>query len=68
MAREVLAFSDYRAARIKQAKTEYEALAADAQAPEALRTRARAMADFLASGAGGDYGTVPPEATAAAPK
>lgn len=60
LAREVLAFSDYRAAKVKQAASQYRALADDSSAPDALRTRARAMAAFLDSGAGGDVGTVPP--------
>ncbi len=60
LAREILAFSDYRAARAKQAAAAYHALADDAQAPDSLRTRARAMADFLDKGAGSDSGVVPP--------
>jgi hypothetical protein len=59
LAREVLAFSDYRAAKVKQAASQYHALADDPNAPDALRTRARTMAAFLDSGAGGDTGTVP---------
>lgn len=65
MAHEILAFSDYRGLKIKQASAEYRALAEDAQAPDALRARARAMAAFLDSGAGGDSGTVPPPTPAA---
>jgi hypothetical protein len=64
LAREVLAFSDYRAAKVKPAANQYRALAEDANAPEALRTRAKAMAAFLDSGAGGDVGSVPPSLTA----
>ena len=60
LAHEVLAFSDYRGAKVKQASAEYHALTEDAEAPESLRARARAMAAFLDSGAGGDSGTVPP--------
>jgi hypothetical protein len=60
LAGEVLAFSDYRGAKVKQAAREYHALAEDPQAPESLRARARAMAAFLDGGAGGDSGTVPP--------
>jgi hypothetical protein len=71
LAREILAFSDYRAAKVKQASAEYHALAEDAQAPDGLRVRARAMAAFLDSGGGSDSGTVPapppPQASAAAP-
>ena len=60
LAREILAFSDYRGAKVKQAAAAYHALAEDAQAPDSLRVRARAMADFLDKGAGGDSGFVPP--------
>ena len=67
MAREILAFSDYRAAKVKQASAEYRALSVDPQAPQALQARARAMAAFLDSGAGADSGTVPPPAPAQAP-
>jgi hypothetical protein len=62
MAREILAFSDYRGAKVKQAAAEYHALAEDAGAPDALRARARAMAAFLDTGAGSDSGTPPPPA------
>lgn len=68
LAREVLAFSDYRGAKVKQAASEYHALAEDAQSPETLRTRARAMAAFLDGGAGADSGTVPPPPPPAAPE
>lgn len=60
LAREVLAFSDYRAAKVKQAAAAYHALAEDTQATDALRLRARAMAAFLDNGAGADSGSVPP--------
>jgi hypothetical protein len=66
MAREVLAFSDYRAAKVKQASAAYRALAEDSKAPSGLRTRARAMADFLDNGGGSDFGTVPAAAAPAA--
>jgi len=42
-------------------------LSEDAQAPQALQARARAMAAFLDSGAGADSGTVPPPAPPQAP-
>jgi hypothetical protein len=71
MAREILAFSDYRAAKIRQSADGYRALSEDAKAPQALRERARAMVAFLDNGAGGDVGTVPaappPAPTAALP-
>jgi len=59
MAREILAFSDFRASRIKQAADGYRALVEDERSPQALRARARAMAAFLDNGAGTDVGTVP---------
>jgi len=68
MAREILAFSDYRASRIKASSDAFRALSEDARAPEGLRNRARAMALFLENGGGADVGTVPaalaPAATA----
>ncbi len=59
MAQELLAFSDYRAAKVKAASDSFRALSENMQAPEGLRARARAMALFLESGAGSDVGTVP---------
>lgn len=61
-AQEVLAYADYRALDMKSAQTKYAALAADPQAPDALKARARAMADFIKNGGSRDFGTVPPEA------
>jgi hypothetical protein len=60
-AREVLAYADYRAMDLKAAQAKYAALAIDPQAPDALRSRAKAMAAFLQSGGAVTYGTVPPE-------
>ena len=65
LAREILAFSDYRASRIKQAADGYRALVEDERSPQALRNRARAMAAFLDGDAGSDFGAVPPTATPA---
>ena len=59
LAREILAFSDYRGAKPKQAAEAYRALSEDPKSPEGLRVRARAMATFLDNGAGSDFGTVP---------
>jgi hypothetical protein len=64
LAREVLAFADYRGARVKQATDAYRALSEDPKAPEGLRVRARAMVTFLDNGAGADFGTVPAAAEA----
>ena len=58
-AREILAFADYHASQFKKAETEFRALADDKDAPEAMRTRTRAMADFLKAGGMMNYGTVP---------
>lgn len=60
MAREVLAYSDYRSGQIKRALAEYKSLSTDRKAPTALHERAAAMAVFLGAGGGVNYGTVPP--------
>ena len=67
MAREVLAYSDYKAGKVKDAGNEFAVLAADPDSPDALKSRARAFAAFLAGGGAADYGTVPPPAAAPAP-
>jgi hypothetical protein len=67
MAREVLAYSDYKAGKVKEARTEFAALAADPDSPDALKSRVTAFAAFLAGGGAADYGTVPPPAAAPAP-
>lgn len=63
MAEEVLAYADYRANDLKGAAARYSALEKDPQAPDSLRSRARAMAAFLKNGGAITYGTVPPEVT-----
>ncbi len=67
MAREVLAYSDYKAGKVKEAASEFAALVADPDSPDALKSRARAFAAYLQSGGAADYGTVPPPAAAPAP-
>jgi len=69
-AREVLAFADYHAGRIKQAQAEFQALASDTDAPEAMRSRTHAMAEFLKNGGISNFGTVPapPQPSAAPPE
>jgi hypothetical protein len=67
MANEVLAYADYRALDLKGALTKYRLLAADTTAPEGLRARSRAMAQFIAQGGANTFGTVPPPAPPAAP-
>jgi hypothetical protein len=59
MAREILAYSDFRDGAIAQALAEYKRLAADKNAPQALHERATAMANFLGAGGGRNYGTLP---------
>ena len=60
MAREVLAYSDYRAGQFSAAQASYHTLAADTDAPQALRARAGAMAAYLKSGGDSNFGYVPP--------
>jgi hypothetical protein len=62
LAEEVLAYADYRALDLKAAAARYAALEKDPEAPDALRSRARAMAAFLGNGGAITYGTVPPDA------
>jgi hypothetical protein len=59
MAREILAYSDYRRGATDDAQKEYKKLADDKDAPSSLRDRARAMSIFIAAGGDHDYGTVP---------
>lgn len=68
MAREILAYSDYRGGRFDAAKKEYESLAAEMDAPIGVRQRANAMATFLKAGGDKPYGSLPPPpAKASAP-
>jgi hypothetical protein len=67
LAREVLAYSDYKAGKTKEATFTFEALARDPDSPDALKSRAKAFATFLEGGGARDFGTVPPPATAPAP-
>jgi len=66
-AREVLAYADYRAMDTKSALAKYSELTLDPAAPEGLRARAKAMADFLKNGGATSYGTVPADAVAPGP-
>ena len=59
MAREVLAYADFRGGANKQSLAEYKSLATDKNAPASLHERAAAMAAFLVAGGGQDYGTLP---------
>lgn len=60
MVRELLAYTDFRDGRLKDAATGYAKLAADPAAPDALRQRAGAMAALMRNGVG-DYGILPVE-------
>ena len=63
MAREVLAYADYRSGAIQAALHEYQALVNDPNAPSQLRVRCDVMATFIKAGGDKDYGTVPPPPT-----
>ena len=67
MAREVLAYSDYKAGKIQDAAGEFDALVNDSASPDALKNRARAFAAFLHQGGAANFGAVPPPAPAPAP-
>lgn len=60
-AQEVLAYADYRALDIKSALAKYTALSLDPEAPDQLRSRAKAMVAFLKNGGPISFGTVPPD-------
>jgi hypothetical protein len=66
-AQEVLAYADYHALDMKSAQAKYSALANDAEAPDNLRARAKAMAAFLKNGGAVTYGSVPPDVVATPP-
>jgi hypothetical protein len=67
MAREVLAYSDYKAGKNTEAESEFNALANDSGSPDALKNRTRAFATFLHQGGAANFGTVPPPEPAPAP-
>ena len=52
-------YADYRAMDSKSALAKFTALSLSPEAPEALRARAKAMADFLKNGGAISYGSVP---------
>jgi len=60
MAREILAYCDFRNGDMKQSQSEFEGIANDPAAPSVLRQRARAMISLIGTGGGRNYGTVPP--------
>jgi len=58
-AREILAYADYRSGAFAQAQSEFAALAAEKDASDTVRGRAKAMADFMKAGGDKDFGNVP---------
>ncbi|MBV9063134.1 MAG: tetratricopeptide repeat protein [Alphaproteobacteria bacterium] len=58
LAREILAYADYRAGALSQALAEFRALAKDAKAPDGVRGRSNAVATYLAAGGDKDVGKV----------
>lgn len=60
MAREILAYRTYKDGKAKEAQKQFETLASAKDAPVAVRQRASAMASFLRTSGGENYGTVPP--------
>lgn len=65
MAREILAYADFREGHLPASLAAFSALAKDTGAPDAIRERAQAMATLMRNGVG-DYGTLPAEKTDAA--
>ena len=63
-AREIFAYADYHAGNHAKSQAEFQSLADDKAASEAMRSRAMAMANFLKNGGMANYGTVPPLAPA----
>jgi hypothetical protein len=66
MAREILAYCDFRDGALKPAQSEYDSLAAESEATAEVRHRAGAMASLIRAGGGENYGTVPPPKPAGA--
>lgn len=66
MAREILAYDDYRNGATAKAQAEFLAVSKDKNAPAAVRRRSEVMAGYLAAGGDQNYGTVPPLAPPAA--
>lgn len=64
VAREILAYADYRAGNTKAAYAAYRSIAAEHDAPKGVRMRSEAMATFLGGGGDKDFGTVPADKTA----
>ena len=67
-AREVLAYADYRGMNSKAAMAKYSELALDPESPEALRSRAKAMLQYLKNGGAVNFGSVPADAVPVPPE
>lgn len=67
LAREIIAYADYRAGDLNSAAKQYQSIAADQNSPDRLRQRALLMAGFLKAGGDRSYGTVPPLPAPSAP-
>ncbi len=71
LAREVLAYGDYRSGQLREAQREFRTLAVDTDAPQSVRARAHGMASLLNAGGTGNFGFVPqppaPAQSSAAP-
>jgi hypothetical protein len=65
MAREVLAYADYRSGSFAAAQQEYESIANDAGAAAGVRARARGMSALIKAGGERNFGVVPPSPAAA---
>ena len=60
MAREILAYADYKSGDTTKALEEFRAVAKDKDSPSAARQRSQAMATYLAAGGDENSGVVPP--------
>ena len=60
MAREIIAYDDYRSGATAKAQAEFLAISKDKDAPAATKRRSEVMAGYLAAGGDQNYGTVPP--------
>jgi hypothetical protein len=67
LARELIAYAEYRAGDAKAAISDYQSIIADQNSPQALRQRALVMAAFLKAGGDKNYGIVPSLPAPAAP-
>ena len=60
MAREILAYSDFRSGNTKAAADAYKRLSTEKSLPESMHQRIAAMVTYLTAGGGQNFGTVPP--------